>query len=149
MIARGLVAAALAGVLMASGVEAQSTQALPQAVSSEDVKQEIREAIEVTKIYLLQKQEEADYRAIEAKIQELDRRIEALKPKLEQAATDVKPEVAGLGPHLQQRAQAARRKLEELRGVSPEGWEDVKPAVVASVQELEQAVDDAETRAGR
>ena len=114
------------------------------AVTSMDVKKEVKEAVETAKSYTQQQKEEY-LRQIDAKIKEFDREMQELLAKAKSSASDLKE--AGKAKfnqsmeELHNKKQAAADKLNELNSASGEAWEDIKSGMDSAMDELSKAFD--------
>ncbi|MGW8303323.1 MAG: hypothetical protein ACWGNO_14700 [Desulfobacterales bacterium] len=120
-------------------------------VTSADVKKEAKEAMETTKAYTLQQKEEYQ-KQIKAKLEEIDREIQALQAKAQSRATELKEESkAELNQAMEgllKKKQAAAEKLNELKSASGKAWEDIKSGVDKAMDDLNKAYDQARSNFG-
>ncbi len=80
---------------------------------------------------------------LEARLSEWDAEIEKLKAKADKVEADLKIDYYKQMGALQERRNAAKKKLEELRLAGDEAWEDLKSGVENSCAELGKAVKSA------
>ena len=114
------------------------------AVTSMDVKKEVKEAVETAKSYTQQQKEEY-LRQIDAKIKEFDREMQELLAKAQSGATDLKEEGKAQFDQsmeeLRNKKEAATKKLNEINSASGEAWKDIKSGMESAMDELSKAFD--------
>jgi len=122
----------------------QESQKSETAVTSADVKNEAKEAMETAKAYTQQQKEEYQ-KQMEAKLQELDREIQDLQTKAQSNAAELKEkskeEFNQTMEELRNKQQAATEKLDQLKSASGKAWEDTKAGVDSAFDELSKAFD--------
>jgi chromosome segregation ATPase len=75
----------------------------------------------------------------EAKLRELNRRIEELNAKAGPQAKSARKELDRQIAELDQRRAVLQRQLEKLKNTSQEAWRDAKPGIDAAMRDLEAA----------
>jgi biopolymer transport protein ExbD len=115
-------------------------------VTSQDVKNKAKEAIETAKTYTLQQKEEYQ-KQMEARLQELDREIRELQAGAQSKATALKEESKAQFDQaleeLRNKQQAAADKLDKLKSSSGKAWEDMKSGMDSAMGDLSKAFDKA------
>jgi uncharacterized protein HemX len=76
---------------------------------------------------------------IQAKLDKLDRQIEALKAKAAAEGAQAQRQLKTQLKELDRQHQAAARQLDEVRAEGEETWQKMKPKVDAALDELEKA----------
>lgn len=114
----------------------------PGDVGAEDVQRETGEAIDASAQYARQQAEQLR-RKLQEQIDELDVQIERLKAKGEELKEQAQPEWNRRMAQLEEKRQAAQRKLDAWQKASPEAWQDLKRGASNAWTELEQAYQDA------
>lgn len=113
-------------------------------VTSMDVKEEAKEAIQTAKTYTQQQKEEYLHQ-LDAKIKEIDREMQELLAKTKSRAIEMKDEskakVDQSLEELRNKKQTATEKLNELKSSSSEAWEEIKSGMDSAMDELNKAFD--------
>lgn len=116
-------------------------------VTSQDVKQETKEALETASTYAQAQIQEYQER-LGAKLEQFDKELEELRAGAETIKEKSKTELNETVAALKQKQQAVRNKLEKLRSASGKAWEDAKSGVEAAMEDLEKAYKQAISRFG-
>ena len=113
-------------------------------VTSQDMKNQAKEAMDTAKTYTLQQKEEYQ-KQIEARLQEIDRQIKDLQTKAQSKVTDLKEEskvqFSQTLEELHNKKQAAADKLAKLESASGKAWEKMKTSVDSAMDDLSKAFD--------
>jgi len=109
----------------------------------EEVRREIREALQGTKNYAFQQKEEYT-KKLETQLKRLDEQVEELKSSIKDAAA--KPENQELLKDLQAKRAVVQEKLDKVRTSSAAAWEEVKAGLDAAVEDLMKSFQKARTR---
>ena len=80
---------------------------------------------------------------MEAQLKEWSANIEVLQAKAEKASADAKIKHQQQIANLQERKEAAQKKLAELKSASDGAWENLKNGVEKAWAEFKNSVDDA------
>ncbi len=93
----------------------------------------------------LPQSKEAYEAELQARLDELNQQIEALKSEAEQRVGEEfnSEDVDQLIEELEAQSAAATQELEELGAASEEAWEDFKPGLNAAIDELDLAIQEA------
>ena len=113
-----------------SGVEAPA----PQKTIREDVRKEVREAIDAIKSYSADKRDEAVDKAKSA-LDNFDARME----KIEQRAKENKEKAV---VKLKEKRQQVAERYEELKHATKENWEKTKSRFLKGYQEMEEEYEE-------
>lgn len=113
-------------------------------VTSQEVKQEAKEAVETAKAYTYQQKD--DYlNLMKAKMEDLDRQIQELQAKAESKASEVKTqsktEFNQAMEELRSKKQAAEAKYESLKSASAEAWNDMRSGMDSAMDEMSAAFE--------
>jgi hypothetical protein len=114
-------------------------------VSAEDLRREVRDALEAAKAYTFQQKDEYQ-RRLEALTRELDERIDDLRDRAEAVGAEARKEYAQEIEELRQRREAVRQRLARVKSASAEAWEDIKSGVSAALEDLQKAYERARSR---
>lgn len=118
-------------------------------VTSNEVQQEVDEAVDVTSSYVGQTKEEYQAQmqmkldALDAKIDELQVRAEAAS---EEAEADAKRQYEETMAALKQKREATADRLAELKDASGDAWKDIAAGVDAAWSDLKVAFSAAASR---
>lgn len=111
-------------------------------VSAEDVEREAREAFDATSQYAKQQAAEL-HRKLQQQIDELDPEIEKLKAQGKDLTEQAKPEWNRRMVQLEEKRQAAQRKLDAWKKASPDAWQALQSGASEAWTDLKQSYDDA------
>jgi uncharacterized protein YdcH (DUF465 family) len=112
----------------------------PTNVSAQEIKREVREAVEATKAYAAGSKDQF-VASMKLKLQEWDRKIDELGKSIETLEAGAKAEGSkALDGLREQRAQLGQ-KLEELKTSGQEFGQDVKAGLETAAAELEKAYE--------
>jgi myosin heavy subunit len=134
---------ALIGALALAGCgkKEQTNETPLPAVSGEQVKKEVKEAVNSTKQYLTQTKEET-VAAVEKQLQAADARIQELAEKSRSYTGTAKTEAESALAALRAKRDVAASKLEELKAASKEGWTNIKASFDVAIHELEKSFEE-------
>jgi TolA-binding protein len=111
-------------------------------VTSREVKQEAKEAVETAKAYTYQQKDEY-LSLMKAKMEDLDRQIQELQAKAESKASEVKTqsqaEFNQAMEELRSKKKAAEAKYESLKSASAEAWNDMRSGMDSAMDEMSAA----------
>lgn len=113
--------------------------------SAQDVKRETKEALQATKQYTVQQKRDFEKKTRE-ELDRMEKQIDHLKSKAGQAKKETQAELHQLIGDMEEKRQAAAKKLKELQSASGKAWNDVRSGVSASVDELEKTYKQAVSR---
>lgn len=117
----------------------------PDTVTSQDVKEETREAMETAAAYT-QEQKEQFERQVQGKLDEFEDKLAELKAEAEKMNTEAR---AGLNQEIEElraKREALQDDLRKLRSESGKAWSDVRSGTQSAMEELEKAFDKAMSR---
>jgi chromosome segregation ATPase len=77
------------------------------------------------------------------KIVEWDKKIDELKKQGNEAASVMKEDYTKMAADLNVKKREAEEKLKQLKGVSAEGWEELKKGAELAINDLSDAVNKA------
>lgn len=97
-----------------------------------------REAIDAVRAYANEHKDEVRA-TLEEKFQNLSEGIRTLKARIAKAGQQAKPAWEEALRVLQDKKDAVREKLVELKGAGERGWERLKPQIEKAIDELEKA----------
>ena len=139
MFARGLLAVILLVPWALSGCgDKDQPQSKSGTVSSDDVKEEAREAYEATKAYT-QDQMQAFRKQMETKLDEYGKDIDQLQAKAERLEGEAKAKAEQQLTALRQKRDAVAEKVKELGSSSENAWGQIKSGIDAAMEELANA----------
>ena len=114
-------------------------------VTAEDIRQELREALETTKAYTYQQRQEYQKR-LEPVLHDLDDRIEALKEQAKGASREAQKRSAEAIEELRREREVVRKHLARVQAAAPGAWEEVKSGMSAAWDDLRKAFQRAHER---
>jgi len=114
-------------------------------VSSEDVKKETKEALEAAKELTVQQKEEFQ-KKMRDELDRMQKEIDRLVFKANQAKKETRAELNKAIGELQQKKDATARKLQDLESASGNAWNDLKSGLNASMEEFEKSYAKAKSR---
>jgi len=114
-------------------------------VTSEEVQQELREALEAVKAYTFQQKEEYRKR-LEPVLRDMDERIEHLEEQAKGAGKQAQKQYAQAIQDLQHQKEVLRGQISRLQATAPGAWEEVKAGVSAAWDDLRRAFQRANDR---
>jgi chromosome segregation ATPase len=118
--------------------EKEKPQNKTEAVSTQDVKKETKEAYDTTKAYT-QEQIQAFRQQTETKLTEYEKDIDQLQSKAEKLEGDAKVKAEQELTALRQKRDAVSEKLKELSSSGGNAWDQIKSGIDATMQDLENA----------
>lgn len=83
---------------------------------------------------------------MDARLMKWDAQMQILRARAKEASADTKAAIAQELDELEERADATRKKVGDLRDASGEAWQDVKAGLENSWHALESAVEAAKSR---
>jgi hypothetical protein len=107
-----------------------------------DIKKKTEQAVETAKKYTAEKRQ-VYQKEMEAKLEDLSKRIGELKAKAGTATKDARAALDKQLEQLKSKQQDARKKLSELRASASSTWEKVKAKADVALQELQKAYEGA------
>jgi chromosome segregation ATPase len=116
--------------------EKKKPQNKTDAVSTQDVKKDTKQAYDTTKAYT-QEQIKAFRQQTEAKLTEYEKDIDQLQAKAEKLEGDAKVKAEQQLTALRQKRDAVSEKLKKLSSSSGNAWDQIKSGIDASMQDLE------------
>lgn len=114
-------------------------------VTSEEVQQELREALEAVKAYTFQQKEEYRKR-LEPVLRDMDERIDQLKAQAKGAGKQAQEQYAQAIQDLQHQKEVLRGQISRIQAAAPGAWEEVKAGVSAAWDDLRKAFQRANDR---
>ena len=140
--ARGFCVVVLAGLATVMGCEQKPADESPGTVTSDDVRRDAGQAVDTAAEYSEQAKDEFQGR-LEARLEELDSEIAALREKGGDLKDDAKADWDRKLADLEAKRDAARAKLAEVKQSSADAWNDVQKGAQSAWDDLEQAFQDA------
>jgi F0F1-type ATP synthase membrane subunit b/b' len=107
-------------------------------MSKEDVKEEVREAYEATKVYTLE-QMQTFREQTKARLAEYKKKIDQLQAEAEKMGGDAKAKAEPQLTALRQKQDEVSEKFKELSASSAHGWEQLKSGIDAAMEDLGNA----------
>jgi hypothetical protein len=107
---------------------------LPEKTTREDVRKEVRDAVDAIKSYSADKRDEAVKRAKSA-LDDFDARMD----KLEQKAKEKQEKAVA---RLKERRKQVAKRYEEMKQATKEKWEKAKSRFLKSYQEMEEEYEE-------
>lgn len=135
--------AALVLALFVAGCDRGENPPTPQSetkATGQEVKREMKEAVDTTKQYLAENKDEFVAKT-ETKLRELDARIVELTAKTGTVKDDAKAEADQLMAALRQQRSEVDKQLKTLKESSKEMWTDAKAAFETAFDELQKAYE--------
>jgi chromosome segregation ATPase len=114
-------------------------------VSAEDVKKETKEALGAAKELTVQQKEEFQ-KKMRDELDRIQREIDRLVFKANQAKKETRAELDKAIGELQKKKDATAKKLQDLESASGKAWGDLKSGLNASMEELEKSYTRAKSR---
>ena len=111
-------------------------------VTSQDVKQETKQAVDTTAQYLEQ-EKEAFQNKLESKISEYDQNLDELKAKAQAMSADAQTEINQKIATLEAQKDALSKKAEELKATSADAWKEMSIGIDKALDELETSYQEA------
>ena len=106
--------------------------------SAQDVKEETREALEVTKDFTLQQKEDFQ-KKIQTELARMQQQIDRLMARADHAKREAQADLHKVIAEVQKRKDAAGKKLQELESASEKAWENLKSGLNDAMEELEKS----------
>jgi TolA-binding protein len=116
--------------------EKKKPQNKTEAVSTQDVKKDTKQAYDTTKAYT-QEQIQAFRQQTETKLTEYEKDIDQLQSKAEKLRGDAKVKAEQQLTALRQKRDAVLKKLKELSSSSGNAWDQIKSGIDATMKDLE------------
>jgi TolA-binding protein len=145
---RAIFVVLLSGFGVFIGCERKPADQTPGAVTSEDVRRDVGQAVDTAAEFSQQKKEEFQT-SLGARLQEMDTRIAELREKGRDLKDQAKVNWDQKMADLEAKREAARVKLTEVGQSSAEAWRDVQRGAQSAWDELERAVQDASNEFAR
>jgi len=139
-----LLSVIVVGLSLGWGGPAVAAEGKP-GVSAEDVKKETKEALGAAKELTVQQKEEFQ-KKMRDKLDRIQREIDRLVFKANQAKKETRAELNKVIGELQKKKDAIAKKLQELESASGKAWNDLKSGLNASMEELEKSYKRAQSR---
>lgn len=114
-------------------------------VSAQDVKKETKEALGAAKELTVQQKEEFQ-KKMRDELDRMQKEIDRLAFKTNQAKKETQAELDKVIKALQQQKDATARKLQKMESASGKAWDDLKSGLNASMGELEKSYEKAKSR---
>jgi DNA repair exonuclease SbcCD ATPase subunit len=124
-------------LLTACGDENKPATSKP-AVSSEDVKKEVRDASETTMAYF-EARKKAYQEQVAARLEDYDKKLDELKAMAMTMGDEARTRINQKMEALQKKVASAYQKLDELKMAADNAWEGSKPRMDSALAELENA----------
>jgi DNA repair exonuclease SbcCD ATPase subunit len=124
-------------LLTACGDENEPATSKP-AVSSEDVKKEVRDASETTMAYF-EARKKAYQEQVAARLEDYDKKLDELKAMAMTMGDEARTRINQKMELLQKKVAAAYQKLDELKMAADNAWEGSKSRMDSALAELENA----------
>lgn len=137
-----LLAALCAGLAGCSDSARDAAAPPPTNASLKDVKRDVAQAVETTKVYASENKDQF-VAALQEKLAKLDQKISELGSK---AATVKAEEGDKALTALRDQRSALGDKFDELKKATQETWKDVKAGVEKAYDEVEKAYDNAKAK---
>jgi hypothetical protein len=115
------------------------------AVSAEEVRKEIRDALEAAKAYTFQQKEEYRKR-LNRVLERTDERIAELQDQAARAGAEAKKQYAEQIEQLRHLRDKARKQAERVKSATPKAWEDLKSGIGSAFEDLRKAFEKAGKR---
>ena len=130
--------AALLGLVLAVSACQKKEEKAPPKVSSEDVKNEAKEAVGAAAEYAKQERDEFVNKA-QKDMDAINLKMEELKKKAQDATGEAKAKIEQQIERLEPERQVAEEKLAALKSATGEAWKDLKADVEAAIDRLKQS----------
>ena len=115
--------------------ENEQSQSKPAAVSKQDVKQDVKQAYDITKAYT-QEQMQAFREQAEARLSEYEKEIDQLQATALKMRGDMKAKAEQQLTQLRQKRDTVSEKMKELGSSSDGAWEQIKTGIEAALEDL-------------
>jgi len=122
------------------GGERRVVSMTPVTVSAEEVRTEIREALQSAKSYTYRQRDKYRER-LERVLKRADNRIDELRDQAAQAGDQAKKKYHEQIKQLRRVRDKARTQLKRLKSATPEAWEDFKSGVRSAFEDLRKAFE--------
>jgi len=126
-----------------SGGENRVVSMTPATVTTEEVRKEIREALQAAKSYTYQQKDEYRKR-LNRVLERTNERIEQLQARAEKS--DAKKEYSEQIEKLRRLRARLEARLERVKSATPGAWDDLKAGVSSALQDLGKAFEKAGDR---
>jgi Cu/Ag efflux protein CusF len=114
-------------------------------VTAEELRQELRDALETAKAYTFQ-QKEKYQRRLEPVLRDLDDRIGSLREQAKDARKEARKKYGEAIKELQRERQVVREQLDKVQAATPGAWEEAKAGMSAAWDDLRKAFQRAHER---
>ena len=118
-------------------------------VTASDVKKQVKEAVDTTKVYIdknIDKNKDQFIASVDAQLKTLDAKISELGQKSEGLKDDSKVEADKVLERLREKRGELTQKLEELKKSSAQSWQEIKTGFSAAMTDLEKALEEAKNK---
>jgi predicted RNase H-like nuclease (RuvC/YqgF family) len=132
-----IIVAVSVAFILACGKAEESPQP-KKPVTEEKVMKEVKEAVRTALAYTEQQKEEYQ-KKINAQLDEMQKKMAALKAKAEQAKPEMQAKLKAQMDALRKEVDAAQKKIEELKAASGKAWEDMKAGLDKALEDLKKS----------
>lgn len=116
-----------------------------QSISSSDVKQEAKEALEVTGEFSKQQMEKFRAEA-QQRLESMQTRVDELKAQAAEQAEEVKPALRQQLDEIEKQIAETHASLGDMTGDTAEAWDAFQQGIGDAVKEIGQSVDEAKSK---
>lgn len=127
-------------VVFAAGCGEKEQAASRQEVSSEQVKQETKEAMEAVKTYTVE-QKDQYVTDLEEQLKEYQGKVEELRKQAQLAGQDTKASLEEKIQALEKQQESVRERLAEVKSASGNAWTHLKTGTDAAMGDLKKAYE--------
>jgi TolA-binding protein len=132
-------------IMLGLGWGGQAVAGTKSGVSAEDVKKETKEALGAAKELTVQQKEEFQ-KKMRAELDRMQKEIDRLSFKTNQAKKETQAELDKAIKELQKQKDVTARKLQKLESASGKAWDDLKSGLNTSMEELGKSYERAKSR---
>jgi vacuolar-type H+-ATPase subunit I/STV1 len=110
-------------------------------VHADDVRREVREALQAAKSYTFQRKDEYQ-RKLQDVLNDMDERIDDLQEQAETATGQARKEAEAKLRELRAKREVVRERLQKVNAATADTWDRVTAAVSDAVQDFQKMYDD-------
>ena len=110
-------------------------------VHADDVRREVREALQAAKAYTFQRKDEYQ-RKLQGVLDDMDERIDDLQEQAESATGAAQKEAQARLRELRAKREVVRERLQKVSAATADTWDRVTAAVSDAVQDFQKMYDD-------